>query len=114
MIVAVPLAVGVALATTVFLPRPLRGPIAAVVDLLAAVPSVVYGLWGILVLVPAAKPVLEWIADHSGGIGALAGPVTSGSYLLASLVLAVMVLPIVAALTREVIATVPRDQREAA
>ena len=56
MVIAVPLAIGVALATTVFLPRRVRGPIAAVVDLLAAVPSVVYGLWGILVLVPAAQP----------------------------------------------------------
>jgi phosphate transport system permease protein len=114
MIVAVPLAIGVALATTVFLPRWGRGPIAALVDLLAAVPSVVYGLWGVLVLVPAAKPVLEWISEHSGGIGALAGPVTSGSYILAGLVLGVMVLPIVAAITREVFATVPRDQQEAA
>ena len=84
------------------------------VDLLAAVPSVVYGLWGVLVLVPAAKPVLEWISEHSGGIGALAGPVTSGSYILAGLVLGVMVLPIVAAITREIFATVPRDQQEAA
>ena len=114
MIVAVPLAIGVALATTVFLPKRVRGPVAAVVDLLAAVPSVVYGLWGVLVLVPAARPVLEWIAEHSGGIGLFAGPVTSGSYILAGLVLGVMVLPIVAAITREVFATVPRDQQEAA
>ena len=114
MVVAVPLAIGVALATTVFLPKRLRGPIASVVDLLAAVPSVVYGLWGVLVLVPAAKPLLEWIAEHSGGLGIFAGPVTGGSYILAGLVLGVMVLPIVAAITREVIATVPRDQQEAA
>ena len=114
MVIAVPLAIGVALATTVFLPRRGRGPIAALVNLLAAVPSVVYGLWGILVLVPAAKPVLEWIADHSGPLGFLAGPVTSGSYILAGLVLGVMVLPIVAAITREIFATVPREQQEAA
>lgn len=114
MVVAVPLAIGVALATTVFLPARLRGPIASVVDLLAAVPSVVYGLWGVLVLVPAARPVLEWIAENSWGLGAFAGPVTGGSYILAGLVLGVMVLPIVAAITREVIATVPRDQQEAA
>ena len=107
MVVAVPLAIGVALATTVFLPKRGRGPIAALVDLLAAVPSVVYGLWGVLVLVPAAKPALEWIAEHSGPLGFLAGPVTSGSYILAGLVLAVMVLPIVAAITREIFATVP-------
>jgi phosphate transport system permease protein len=114
MVIAVPLAIGVALATTVFLPRRGRGPIAALVDLLAAVPSVVYGLWGVLVLVPAAKPALEWIAEHSGPFGFLAGPVTSGSYILAGLVLGVMVLPIVAAITREIFATVPREQQEAA
>ncbi len=114
LVVAVPLAVGVALATTLFLPRRLRSPIAAVVNLLAAVPSVVYGLWGVLVLVPAARPVLEWIADHSHGIELLSGPVTSGSYILSGLVLGVMVLPIVAAITREIILTVPTEQQEAA
>ncbi len=114
MLIAVPLAIGVALATTVFLPQRLRGPVASVVDLLAAVPSVVYGLWGILVLVPAARPVLEWIAGHTFGLGAFAGPVTSGSFLLGGLVLGVMVLPIVAAISREVLATVPREQQEAA
>jgi len=114
MIVAVPLAVGVALATTVFLPRWLRGPVAVVVDLLAAVPSVVFGLWGVVVLVPATKPLFEWIADHAGPVGLLAGPVTSSSYLLSGLVLAIMVLPIVAALSREVLLTVPPEQREAA
>ncbi len=114
MVIAVPLAIGVALATTVFLPRRLRGPVAATVDLLAAVPSVVYGAWGLLVLVPAARPVLEWISKHSFGLGAFAGPVTSGSFVLAGLVLAVMILPIIAAISREVLATVPREQQEAA
>ncbi len=114
MVIAVPLAIGVALATTVFLPRRLGAPVAAVVDLLAAVPSVVYGFWGLLVLVPAARPVLEWISQHSWGLGAFAGPVTSGSFVLAGLVLAVMVLPIIAAITREVLLTVPREQQEAA
>lgn len=114
MIVAIPLAIGVALATTVFLPKRLRGPTAAVVDLLAAVPSVVYGLWGVLVLVPAARPALEWIAGRTGGVGAFAGPVTAGSFILAGLVLGVMALPIIAAVTREVFATVPREQQEAA
>jgi phosphate transport system permease protein len=114
MAIAVPLAVGVALATTVFLPKRLRGPIASVVDLLAAIPSVIYGLWGFLVLAPILKPRLEWVAEHSGGIGLLKGPVTSGSYVLAGIVLAVMVLPLVAAITREVLLTVPREQQEAA
>ncbi len=114
MALAVPLAIGVALATTVFLPRVLRGPVSAVVDLLAAVPSVVYGLWGILVLVPTLRPALEWVSEHNGPLGFLAGPVTSGSYLLSGMVLAIMVLPIIAAITREVFLTVPVDQQEGA
>ncbi len=161
MLIAVPLAVGIALATTVFLPRRIRGPVAGLIDLLAAVPSVVFGFWGIVVLVPWANPGLEWIAEHNlrflaivtallagaalacsgpalrGVLGAAAGllatvialtlagvldapfgllegPVLSGSYVLAGLVLAVMVLPIITAITREVLATVPRDQQEAA
>lgn len=115
MVVAVPLAVGVAIATTVILPRPLRAPTAAVIDLLAAVPSVVYGLWALVVLLPAATPVLEWISTHNLGIGALGGPILGGrSLLLAGLVLALMILPIITAVVREVFATVPDEQREAA
>lgn len=114
MAIAVPLAVAVAIATTVLLPRRMRGPVAGVIDLLAAIPSVVYGLWGLIVLVPAAKPVLEWIAGHNLGIGAFEGPVLGQSLILAALVLAVMILPIITAVVREVLATVPVDQREAA
>lgn len=114
LVIAVPLAIGVALATTVFLPRRLRGPVASVIDLLAAVPSVVYGFWGITVMVPALRPGLEWLAEHSGPLGFLSGPVTSGSFLLSGLVLGIMVLPIVAAISREVLLTVPVDQTEAA
>ncbi len=114
MIIAVPLAVGVAIGTVVILPKWMRGPVAVLVDLLAAIPSVVFGLWGFLVLVPAVKPGLEWIAGHNLGIGALGGPVLGGSILLAGLVLAVMILPIMTAVIREVIAGVPDDQTEAA
>jgi phosphate transport system permease protein len=114
LVLAVPIAVGVALATTVFLPKRLRGPVARVVDVLAAVPSVVFGLFGVAVIVPAAKPILEWIANHNGGLGFIAGPVTGQSYLIAGMVLGIMVLPIVAALSREVLLTVPADQQEAA
>lgn len=119
MVLAVPAAIGVALATTILLPRRFRGPVAKTIDLLAAVPSVVYGLWGITVLVPVLKPGLEWTADTFGGVSILGwqpfeGPVTTGSYLVAGLVLSIMVLPIIAAITREVLATVPREQQEAA
>jgi phosphate transport system permease protein len=114
MVIAVPLAVAVAIATTVILPRRLRGAVASLIDLLAAIPSVVYGLWAIIVLVPAVKPVFGWIARHNLGIGALEGPVLGRSLLLASVVLAVMILPIITAVVREVLVTVPIDQREAA
>ena len=115
MLIAVPLAVCVAIATTVLLPRRARGPIAGTIDLLAAVPSVVYGLWGLIVLVPAVTPLLEWISHHNHGVGAFGGPVLGGrSLLLAGVVLAVMILPIITAVVREVLATVPIDQREAA
>ena len=67
MVVAVPLAVAIAIATTVLLPRRARGPIAGLIDLLAAIPSVVYGLWGFIVLVPAVEPLLRWISEHNFG-----------------------------------------------
>ncbi len=115
LVIATPVAIGIALATTVFLPSRLRKPIASVVDLLAAVPSVVYGIWGLLVVVPAALPILEWVADRTDGVPLLGGPVLGGrSFILAGLVLAIMILPIIAAISREVLQTVPTDQREAA
>jgi phosphate transport system permease protein len=119
LILAVPAAIGIALATVVLLPKKLRGPVGAMINLLAAVPSVIFGLWGVTVLVPFLKPALEWLADNFGGLSIFgwhpfAGPVTSGSYLISALVLAIMVLPIITAIVREVLLTVPRDQQEAA
>jgi phosphate transport system permease protein len=116
---AVPTAIGIALATTVFLPRRLRGPIGGFVNLLAAVPSVIFGLWGITVLVPFLRPALDWIANTFGGVSLFGwklfeGPVTAGSFLVAGLVLGIMVLPVITAITREVLLTVPREQQEAA
>ena len=119
LLLAVPAAIGIALATVVLLPKKLRGPVGAMINLLAAVPSVIFGLWGLTVLVPFLKPALEWLADTFGGLSIFgwhpfAGPVTSGSYLISALVLAIMVLPIITAIVREVLLTVPRDQQEAA
>jgi phosphate transport system permease protein len=67
MVIALPLAIGVALATSVFLPRHMRSPLGGVIDLLAAVPSVVYGLWGIVIMVPAINPALTYITEHQMG-----------------------------------------------
>jgi phosphate transport system permease protein len=119
MVIAVPTAIGIGLATTIFLPRRLRGPVAVLIDLLAAIPSVVYGLWGTSVLVPLVKPALEALAGGLGGLSLAGwrpfeGPVIGQSYLLAGLVLGLMVLPIITAVTREVLLTVPSDQREGA
>ena len=118
LIIAVPLSVGIALFTNEAAPRRLRKPVTYVIDLLAAVPSVVYGLWGVLVLAPNIQPVYQSVADATSGIpvlGAIFGGVASGkSFMTAGLILAIMIVPIVTSLSREVIATVPSSQREAA
>jgi phosphate transport system permease protein len=114
LLLAVPIAVLIALLVTEFLPSQIGRPVAIVVDLLAAVPSVVWGLWGLLVLVPFMRPIEHAIADGPGRLIPFLGPPTPGpSYLVAGIVVAVMIIPIVAALTREVFATTPRLQREA-
>jgi phosphate transport system permease protein len=116
MIVAVPLAVAVALFITHIAPKRLAGPLGYIVDLLAAIPSVVYGLWGIFVLGPAAVPVMKWLEDNAGFIPLFKGPasVTGRAMFVAALVLAVMILPIVSAVAREVFNQTPRRLEEAA
>ena len=161
MAIAIPISIGIALATTFFLPHRMRTPLAGLIDLLAAVPSVVYGLWGIVVMVPFVNPKFTWVTEHQmitvfalfvlsavvalvlprgpikivgilisaffflswflaligvtgRSFNLLGGPVLSGSYMSAGLVLAVMVVPIITAITREVFVTVPREQEEAA
>lgn len=116
-LVATPLALATALWTAELAPRRLRAPVAALVDLLAAVPGVVYGLWGVQVLVPwllaDVAPTLRAL-PAVGGWAWLAGPSYGPSVLAASVVLAIMVLPFVAAVSREVLLAVPAAQREAA
>ena len=115
-LIALPLAVAVALFITHIAPRRIAGPLSYVVDLLAAIPSVVYGLWGIFVLGPAAVPVMKWLEDNLGFIPIFKGPasVTGRAMFVAALVLAVMILPIVSAVSREVFAQTPRRLEEAA
>ncbi len=117
LIIATPLAVGVAIFLSEFAPRWLRQPVAFLVDLLAAVPSVVYGLWGILVLVPLLRAhVMPFVKDtlHLGDVPLFSGPAYGPSILAAGLILAIMILPYISAVTREVLLAVPRSQREAA
>jgi phosphate ABC transporter permease protein PstC len=118
LIIGVPIAVATALFLTELCPRRLRGPLAILVDLLAAVPSVVYGLWGIFVLAPKLQGFEKWISNTFSFIpfiGGGANDVTaSGNYFIAGLILAIMILPIVSAISREVLRTVPPEHKEAA
>jgi phosphate transport system permease protein len=114
LLIAVPISVLIALLLTDLAPARLRGPLGIAVDLLAAVPSVVYGLWGLLVLVPAMRPLEQGIAGTLGRVVPFFGPPTPGSsYFAAGVILAIMIVPIVSAVTREVFASTPRIQREA-
>lgn len=114
-VVGVPLSVLIALYIGEVAPRRLRNPLSYLVDLLAAIPSVVYALWGVFVFVPLVlKPLEEFLARFFGWSGLFSGPVFGLSYLSTGLVLAIMILPIVSAICREVFATVPQADREAA
>ena len=115
-VLAVPLAIAVALFISHIAPRRIANPLAYIVDLLAAIPSIVYGLWGIFVLGPAMVPILDWLVAHLSWIPFFAGPasVTGRVMLTAGLVLAVMILPIVSAVAREVFSQTPRRLEEGA
>jgi phosphate transport system permease protein len=115
-VIAVPLAVAVALFITHIAPRRLALMLGYIVDLLAAVPSVIYGLWGIFVLGPAAVPVLQWLQDHLSFVPFFAGPAspTGRTMLVVAVVLAVMILPIISAVSREVFSQTPTRLQEAA
>lgn len=118
MIIAVPLAIGAALVITEVAPRRIQRPLSSLVDLLAAVPSVVYGFWGIFALIPAIRPIVDFLTSTLGTVPvigvAFAGPFFGVSYFTAGLVLAIMILPIIAAVCREVFRSTPRNEKEAA
>jgi phosphate transport system permease protein len=118
LIIAVPLAIGIAAFLTHYAPKRLARPFAMLVDLLAAVPSIVFGLWGIFVLAPFLSPIATFLNDKLGwfflfseGNVSLAG---GGTIFTAGIVLAVMILPIITSVTREVFALTPRAHIEAA
>ncbi len=114
LVIGVPIAVASALYLTELCPARARGPLTILVELLAAVPSVVYGLWGVFFLIPRLKPAEQWFSDHLGFLPFVGGNVAGPSYFIAGLILAIMVLPIVSAISREVMATVPVEHKEAA
>src|SRR4051795_7443028 len=114
LVIGVPVAVATALFVTELCPRRLRSPLTVMVELLAAVPSVVYGLWGFFFLVPKLRPAEQWFANKFSFLPFVGGHVAGPGYFVAGLILAIMILPIVSAITREVMATVPSDHKEAA
>ncbi|HYD53439.1 MAG TPA: phosphate ABC transporter permease subunit PstC [Gemmatimonadaceae bacterium] len=117
LLIATPLALGSAIFLSEFAPRWLRTPLAFLVDLLAAIPSIVYGMWALFVLVPLFRTsVIPFLRDslHLGSTPLFTGPAYGPSVFTASVVLAIMVLPYIAAVAREVLLAVPRSQREAA
>jgi phosphate transport system permease protein len=115
LIIGVPIAVATALYITELCPRRIRTPVTILIELLAAVPSVVYGLWGLFFLAPKLQPAEKWIAAKLSFVPFFGGgSVTIPNDFITGLVLAIMILPIVSAISREVMATVPADHKEAA
>ena len=116
LLVAVPLSLGIALFITHYAPRRLAQGLGYIVDLLAAVPSVVFGLWGILVFAPSVVPTYKWLNENLGWIPFFSGQVLNSgrTILTAALVLAVMVVPIITAICREIFLQTPRLHEEAA
>ncbi len=118
LVLAMPIALGVAVYLAEYSPKRIVGPLAYLVDLLAGVPSIIYGAWGLYVLAPQLRPIAVWLNDHLGwcflfatGNAAVAG---GGTIFTGGIVLAVMILPIITAVTREVLVQTPRGQIEAA
>lgn len=114
LVIGVPVAVATALFVTEIAPPRFRGWISGTLELLAAVPSVVYGLWGFLFLAPRLKGAEQWFADTFAFVPFVGGDVSVPNYFVTGLILAIMIVPIVSAISREVMATVPADHKEAA
>src|SRR5437763_7786389 len=115
LVIAVPLAVAVAVYVTEMCPKPLRKPISFATELLAAIPSVIYGLWAIFVLVPLLRVYVDpWLMRYLSWTGLFAGPPYGIGMLAAGIIMAIMIIPIISSITREVLSVVPQHQREAA
>jgi phosphate transport system permease protein len=122
MLIGIPLSIGIAMFLTELSPNWLREPLSFVIELLAAIPSVVYGMWGLLVLVPYMQANVDPTIASSFGTAPVLGPIfqpqangLSGfNFLTAGIILAIMVIPTISSVTREAFMFVPRDQREAA
>jgi phosphate transport system permease protein len=115
LVIAVPLSLGVAVFITEMCPRSLRGILSYLTELLAAIPSVIYGLWAIFVLIPLLRIRVEpFLGKILGWTGLFTGPMYGVGMLAAGIILAIMIVPIISSITREVLTAVPHQQREAA
>ena len=114
LIIALPIGLAVAVVTSErFLPPWIRSPIAFVVELIAAIPSVIIGLWGIFVLIPFLQPVQQWLFQHLSWIPIFNSEPAGPSMLIAGIILAIMILPTIAAISREVLIAIPKELRTA-
>ena len=114
LIIALPLSVGIAIFLTEFIPKWLEGPLSMLVELLAAIPSIVYGLFGMFVMAPWLRKVVEpLLGDHLGFVFLFKGPPYGLGMLAAALILTVMILPIITSISRDVLKSIPNSQREA-
>ena len=114
LLIATPVALGIAVFISELCPGALRAPLIFLTELLAAIPSIVYGLWGIFVLVPAVRSVETAMPESLRALPLFSGPPLGVGMFAAALILAVMVVPFTSAIAREVLRTVPASQREAA
>ena len=114
LIIALPLSVGIAIFLTEFIPKWLEGPLSMLVELLAAIPSIVYGLFGMFVMAPWLRKVIEpLLGDHLGFVFLFKGPPYGLGMLAAALILTIMILPIITSISRDVLKSIPNSQREA-
>jgi phosphate transport system permease protein len=114
LLIATPVAIGIAVFLSDWCPHRLRTPLVFLTELLAAIPSIVYGLWGIFVLVPAVREFQIWLPDWVRAMPLFSGPPVGVSMLSAGLILAIMIVPFTSSVAREVLRSVPSAQREAA
>lgn len=115
LLIALPLSVGIAIFLSEFAPRWLEQPVSILVELLAAIPSIVYGLFGIFVLTPWLRKTIEpYLGDHLGYIFLFKGPPYGLGMMAAALILTIMILPIITSISRDIMKSIPHSQREAA
>ena len=114
LLIAIPISFGAAIFLVELAPNWLKGPASFIIEMLAAIPSVIIGLWGLYVLVPVVRhPIEKWLGSHLGNLPFFQGPPFGVGFLAAGLVLAIMTIPIITAVSRDSMKAVPNEQREA-